>query len=73
MSPLDVLEMATAGTAAALGVERMTGSVEVGKRADLLAVDGDATTDLRTLRKLVLVMAGGRVHHFAPIHQATEP
>jgi 5-methylthioadenosine/S-adenosylhomocysteine deaminase len=39
MSPLQVLEMATLGGARALGLEKEIGSIEEGKRADLVVVD----------------------------------
>src|SRR5262249_41849292 len=39
MPARQVLRMATAGSAAALGMEREIGSLEVGKRADLIVVD----------------------------------
>ena len=41
-----VLDMATTEAAAALGIERDTGRVAAGFRADLLVVDGDPLTDL---------------------------
>jgi 5-methylthioadenosine/S-adenosylhomocysteine deaminase len=39
MDAYDALELATLGSAAVLGIDAIVGSVEVGKSADLVAVD----------------------------------
>ena len=41
MSPLQAMLATTTSAAALLGVEDSQGSIEVGKRADLVVVDGD--------------------------------
>lgn len=43
IEPYAVLRMATAGGAAALGLSSVCGTIEVGKRADLILVDLDTT------------------------------
>lgn len=42
MSAYDALEMATIGGAKALGIDHITGSIEVGKAADIIAIKLDA-------------------------------
>ena len=37
------------------------GTVEAGKRADLILVDGNPLEDIRRLRNIVRVMANGRL------------
>ena len=46
MPPIEWLRMATQGGAAALGIQDRIGSVEVGKEADLIAVDAAVTLPL---------------------------
>jgi imidazolonepropionase-like amidohydrolase len=48
LTPLEGVVAATSAAAAAVGLPD-AGTVEPGKRADLLVVDGDVTADLRAL------------------------
>ncbi len=47
--------------AALLGVSKVTGTLEAGKQADIVAVPGDALADIRATEKPVFVMKGGKV------------
>ncbi|MDX2142959.1 MAG: amidohydrolase family protein [Rhodospirillaceae bacterium] len=57
--PGDVLRIATLNAAIYLGRERDLGSVERGKKADLLLLSGDPTQDIRNTEKIVAVFKGG--------------
>ncbi|GGI71842.1 hypothetical protein GCM10007973_06030 [Polymorphobacter multimanifer] len=61
MTPRAVLVSATSGAAELLGVSSETGTIEPGKAADMIAVDGDPLTDARELAKVKWVMARGEV------------
>jgi imidazolonepropionase-like amidohydrolase len=56
----EIIEAATARAAQACGLDTVTGTLEPGKRADLIAVSGDPRTDLADLRDLELVLVSGR-------------
>lgn len=56
-----ILEAATINGLRWLGVDDDVGTVEVGKRANLLLVDGDPLTDIRALREVELVLKDGVV------------
>ena len=45
-----------------LGVEKTTGTIEAGKRADIVAVPGDVLADVKSTEHPVFVMKDGRVH-----------
>lgn len=58
----EILDMATCGAAAALGLAEITGRIEPGLAADLVVVDGDPLADLDRLTDIRLVVAAGRPH-----------
>lgn len=59
MTPAQILRSVTIDAARLLGVDQEVGTLEVGKYADLLAVDGDPLTDIRALEQVRTVMKGG--------------
>ncbi len=62
MTPLQALRAATIEPARMLGADDEIGSLEVGKFADILALDKDPTTDIKALDNILLVMKGGDVY-----------
>lgn len=68
--PADVLRAATWGAAEAAGMLEARGSITPGKRADLVLVDGDPTTDIAALRRTALVLRDGALHYPAEIRRA---
>ncbi|CAB1056819.1 hypothetical protein D1BOALGB6SA_1558 [Olavius sp. associated proteobacterium Delta 1] len=61
MSAMQAIAAATRAAARALGMEGRIGSIQPGKQADLLVVDGDPTTDITALSRVRLVMQAGRI------------
>lgn len=62
VSPSDAIVMATLNAADLLGVADQTGSIEPGKAADIIAVDGDPLTDVSVLEQVSFVMKDGVIH-----------
>ena len=60
--PLEVLRAATVDAAALLDLSSEIGTLEVGKQADLIAVEGNPLEDVAALRKVSLVMRAGKVY-----------
>ena len=59
--PEEVLVMATANGAEAAGLLHDRGTVEVGKQADLVLLEGDPREDIRSTREIRWVMQRGQV------------
>ena len=61
MSAAEVFASATIIAARAMALDTVIGSVEPGKRADLVVFDADPTTDIRNARQVRLVIHNGLV------------
>ncbi len=63
MSPMEAIVAATASAARLLGIEHLVGTIEVGKQADLLIVDGNPLKKISLLQdrdRIVGVIQAGR-------------
>jgi len=64
LSPMQAIQAATGRAAECLGVEHELGTIEKGKRADFIVVDGDPLADIRVLldpNRIKLVVKDGSV------------
>lgn len=61
MTPLQAIQTATINDADLLGWKEKVGTLEPGKWADIIAVDGDPLHDITTLQHVKFVMKGGEV------------
>jgi hypothetical protein len=60
-TPAEALATATILPATLVGQQAVTGSIGIGKDADLFLVDGDPSKDIGALRRTTMVMVGGRL------------
>jgi imidazolonepropionase-like amidohydrolase len=58
---LAALACATSGAASVLGMADTVGAIAPGMRADLVLLEADPRLDIRNARKIVAVIAGGRL------------
>jgi imidazolonepropionase-like amidohydrolase len=61
LTPLQAIQTATLNAADLLGWSNKIGTLEAGKWADIIAVDGDPLKDVTTLEHVKFVMKGGEV------------
>ena len=73
MTPMEVLVASTRAGALAMRRLEEIGTVEKGKRADLLVVGADPTRDIKGLRQLRYVVKGGVVRAQAELRAAAPP
>jgi len=60
LSPLEAIRAATETAARSLGLEKGRGTLEPGKRADLLLLDADPVKDVKNVRAIVAIYKAGR-------------
>jgi imidazolonepropionase-like amidohydrolase len=62
MSPMQALQAATINPARYMGMDKELGSIEAGKLADLLVLDGNPLEDIRVTDDMAYVILNGRVY-----------
>jgi imidazolonepropionase-like amidohydrolase len=61
-TPIEAITAATRDAARALGLDGEIGTIEVGKAADLVVIDGDPAEDIRQIGNTEVVLMGGVLH-----------
>ncbi|MGX9461417.1 amidohydrolase family protein [Shewanella sp. A14] len=69
MSNMEVLKTATINPATTFGMDHQLGSIKVGKLADLIVIDGDPLTDIRTTDKVTYTMVNGKLFNSETMNQ----
>jgi Amidohydrolase family len=67
MSPMDAIQAATIIPARVMKLDRDSGTVEAGKRADLIVVDANPLESISNIRAIRTVFANGRMFDTAPL------
>ena len=72
MTPLDAIRSATIVPARAMGLDSETGTLEVGKQADIAVLDRNPLIDIRNLRTVSAVMTNGDYYDSEPLWRAAD-
>jgi hypothetical protein len=70
MSPHQAFRCATANPAKTLGMDRDLGTLEAGKLADLVVIEGNPLQDIRQSEKVTWTMVNGRLYDAATLDEA---
>jgi imidazolonepropionase-like amidohydrolase len=70
LTPMQAIQTATIVPARVMGLDKESGTVEAGKRADLILVNGNPLEDFSALRKVTRVVTNGRLYDSAPLWKA---
>ena len=69
-TPMEAIQSATLVAARAMGMEKDSGTIEPGKRADVILVDGNPLENISDIRKVSAVFAGGKMYQPAALWTA---
>lgn len=72
LTPAEALATGTVNAARFMGLEGEFGSVSIGKRADLLLLDGNPLEDISNTRRISAVLLNGKVHSRADLDHMLE-
>lgn len=66
-TPMEAIQAATLIPARVMGLEKEVGTIEAGKRADLIVADGDPLADIRNTRNVELTIVRGKMYNPADL------
>jgi len=69
-TPMEAIQAATIVPARVMGVEKELGTVEKGKRGDLILIDGNPLEDIRNARSVEYVITNGAMYRTAGLWQS---
>ena len=69
MTPLEALRTATLNPAKTFGMDHQLGSIEVGKLADLIVIDGNPLDNIRVSDQVIYTMVNGRLFDAASMNE----
>ena len=72
LTPMQALQTATIAPARAMQAEQRAGSLDVGKQADLVIIDGNPLQQIRDLRRVQLVVKNGQVYEPAQMRKLAD-
>ncbi len=72
MTPLESIQSATIVPAMAMGMEAKTGTLEMGKEADIAILDKNPLQDICNIRTVTAVMSNGNYYESRPLWEAVD-
>ena len=69
-TPLEAIQSATTVPAHVMGLDKELGTIETGKRADLILISGDPLQDIHNTRNVEYVITNGTMYHTAELWQS---
>jgi imidazolonepropionase-like amidohydrolase len=66
-TPMEAIQAATIVPARVMGLDKEVGTVEAGKRADVIIVDGNPLESIRNIRKVEFVITNGTMYNCAEL------
>jgi imidazolonepropionase-like amidohydrolase len=69
-TPMEAIQAATIVPAQVMGLDKELGTIEIGKRGDLILISGNPLEDIRNTRNVEYVITNGTMYHAAELWQS---
>ncbi len=69
LTPADAIQTATITPAKVMNLDKSNGSIEEGKQADIIIVDGDPLKNIRDIRNVTTVIKQGHIYDPGKLHR----
>ncbi|MCS3795154.1 amidohydrolase family protein [Niastella sp. OAS944] len=69
LTPMQALQTATIVPARVMNMEKSSGSISPGKRADIIITNGNPLQNISNIRDVITVLKGGYIYNPARLHR----